>query len=350
MAGKEHGDFLGDRLWVVHIGLSDQIALRAHREGFVCIGWSKMGDLSQLKTREALRDAMRRTWPAWSEGKVNSSYGQAFRFAHEMQVGEAIVFPVRPLREVAIGRISGEYRWAADDQALVDAGYCNVRPVQWLKTVPRTTFTQATLHSFGSSLSVSTSDDCLEEVSRVLRGGTGRPAPVPPTAAAPPASDDDAESESTYDLAREETEDYLLREWQRSGFEFEKVVAAVLEAIGYHATVTPRSGDHGVDVIAHPDPLGLQKPFIKVQAKSGTGSVGEPVVNQLKGCLNPGEQGIVVSLGKFTPQAEAAARAGGNIMLVDGKKFVELFLDHYERLDQTWQIRFRLRQVFVPVR
>jgi restriction system protein len=87
-----------------------------------------------------------------------------------------------------------------------------------------------------------------------------------------------------------------------------------------------------------------------VQAKSGTGSIGEPQVNQLKGCLNPGEQGIVIALGKFTTGAEAAARAGGNITLLDGKRFVELFLDHYDRLDSAWQNRFPLKQVFVPVR
>jgi restriction system protein len=78
--------------------------------------------------------------------------------------------------------------------------------------------------------------------------------------------------------------------------------------MGYTATVTRASGDHGVDVIAHPDPLGLQTPFIKVQAKSGTSSIGEPQVNQLKGSLNAGEHGIVVSLGTFT-RARTQSRA-----------------------------------------
>lgn len=349
MAEPRREDFMGDRLWVVHIGHNDQIALRAHREGFVCVGWSRMGDLSVFKTREQMRAAMERTWPSWSVGKVTSSHGQPFRFAHEMREGEAIVLPVRPLREIAVGRIAGPYKWAADDKELADNDYCNVRRVEWLRTLPRTAFTLPALHSFGSALSVSTSDDYLDELRAVLRGQTAKAKPVAPEdAVAPPEEDED--EEGRYETARQETEDYLLKEWQRSGFEFEKVVAAVLEAVGYHATVTPKTGDHGVDVIAHPDALGLQKPFIRVQAKSGTGSVNEAVVNQLKGCLNPGEQGIVVGLGKFTSSAEAAARAGGNIMLIDGKRFVDLFLDHYDRLDTAWQNRFRLKQVFVPVR
>jgi len=42
-------------LWVVHIGNDDRIALRALEEGFVCIGWTDIGDLSG-----ALHQAVRR--------------------------------------------------------------------------------------------------------------------------------------------------------------------------------------------------------------------------------------------------------------------------------------------------
>ena len=45
-------------LWVVHIGKDDRIPLRARDEGFVCIGWTAMGDLSQYTTREAMKTAM----------------------------------------------------------------------------------------------------------------------------------------------------------------------------------------------------------------------------------------------------------------------------------------------------
>jgi restriction system protein len=343
--------FQGDRLWVVHIGLNDSIALRALKDGFVCIGWTEMGDLAAFPTREKMRAAMQATWPAWSSAKVRSSFGQVFRFAHKMQEGEAIVFPVRPTRQIAIGRINGPYRFAKDDQELVELDYCNVRPVEWLKTVPRTAFSQDALHSFGSALSVSTSGDHLEEVRAVLRGDQVAPSPEVGLNQGTELADEDAElAPNQYENVRLETEDFLLKQWQRTGFDFEHVVAAVLRAIGYTATVTQKSGDHGVDVIAHPDPLGLQKPYIKVQAKSGTSTVGEPAVNQLKGCLNTGEQGIVVALGGFTSSAEAAARSGGNITLIDGPRFVELFLQHYAELDPEWRARFQLRQVFVPLR
>lgn len=311
-----------------------------------------MGDLSAFPTRDKMRAAMQKTWPSWSAAKIRSSFGQVFRFAHSMREGEAIVFPVRPTREIAIGRIKGPYRFAKDDRELFERDYCNVRPVEWLKTVSRTAFSQDALHSFGSALSVSTSDDYLDEVRAVLRGepppDAGLDRAQAPTGTLAEADEDAAPSQ--YDNVRQETEDYLLKQWQRTGFDFEHVVAAVFRAIGYTTKVTQKSGDHGVDVIAHPDPLGLVRPFIKVQAKSGTGTVGEPAVNQLKGCLNAEEKGIVVALGGFTSQAIGAARSGGNLTLIDGARFVELFLQHYDKLDPEWRSRFQLRQVFVPVR
>lgn len=335
-------------LWVIHIGNDDRIALRAVEEGFVCIGWTKMGDVSSYTTRDSLRDAMQATWPGFKKRKLGNNVGQVFRFAHEMKIGDPVVLPVKPTREVAIGKITGDYRFAADDEELVENDYSNVRPVEWLKVVPRTAFSKAALHSFGAFMTVSTSNDYLEEVETVLRGET---VPEPETTPDVAGLEDEEEEESVslYETALQETEDTLLRAWERTGAAFEHIVAAVLRAMGYTATVTQASGDHGVDVIAHPDPLGLKRPYIKVQVKSGTSPVNEAVVNQLRGCLNDGEQGILVSLGKFRSDALSVARNSPNITLVGPEKFVELFLEHYDELDPTVRAKYPLKRVFVPV-
>lgn len=340
-----------DTLWVVHIGNDDRVALRALEEGFLAIGWPDIPDLAPHDTRPTMRAAYEAAYPDAKPKTVSSSYGQVYRFAHAMRGGDPVVFPVKPTGEIAVGRVAGPYR-RSDDPDL--AHYPHVRDVEWVAVVPRTAFTQAALHSFGSFLTVSTSDDYLEEVAAVVAGGQ-TPAPDPTSTApadpAPPVEAEDFEAaRSLYESAAQETEDYLLKAWQRTGHEFEHVVAAVFEAMGYTATVTQRSGDHGVDVIAHPDPLGLERPYVKVQAKSGTSSIGGPDVRNLGGALNPGEQGVLVSLGKFTADAEAAARGRADLTLIGPKRFVALFLDHYDRLAPEWRARFPLRQVYVPVR
>jgi restriction system protein len=339
----------GSTLWVIHIGNDDRIALRARNEDFICIGWTAMGDLSPYDTRPKMRAAMEQAYPSWSAKKINSSYGQTYRFAHSMKVGDPIVLPVRPTSEIALGRIAGPYVWS-NDADLAANDYNNFRPVKWLKIVPRTAFSQAALHSFGSFLSVSTSDDYLEEVQAVLASQAGAAATVPVAIDEADSGEDTDAGVSLYETAQQETEDFLLKAWLRTGKDFEFVVAGLFEALGYTATVTPPTGDHGVDVIAHPDPLGLEQPYIKVQVKSGTTTVGEPEVSQLRGLLNAGEQGVFVSLGKFAPGAEAIERNNRNLTLIGPKQFVRLFLDHYEKLDATWRAKFPLKKVYLPVR
>src|SRR5438552_13049874 len=108
------------RLWVVHISNHEEIAVRAKAEGFICIGWTAIGDLSAFNTREKMKAAFKKGYPSWSDGSVRSSYGQVFRFAHEMEVGDPVVYPIKGSQEIMIGQIAGPYRWAADDQELLD--------------------------------------------------------------------------------------------------------------------------------------------------------------------------------------------------------------------------------------
>lgn len=271
-----------------------------------------------------------------------------------------------------IGEISGEYKWAAGDRELVDNDYCNIRPVKWLKTVPRIVFSDSALHSFGSFSSVSTSDEYLEEVLSVLSKEAGLSEPtvvgrVEPSKAKygsdlpvrsshgsvpkPIARVEMAASDSMNlaERAVDETKDYLLRQWSRTGTEFEEVVAAVFRAMGYTATTQQGTHDLGVDVVAHPDPLGVQPPMLKIQCKSGTGSVGGPAVKQLRGLLNGPEKGVLVSLGGFSTDARHVQQNDADLILIDADRFVELFLEHYDRLAPEWRHRFPLTRVYVAV-
>jgi len=333
-----------ETLWVVHVGKNDRISLRARDEGFVCIGWTEIGDLSPYKTRDEMKSAMIKAFPDAKPGKIRSTYGQTFRFAHEMSIGDPIIYPIKPTSEIAIGKISSDYIYAKDDKDLYENDLCNIRKIEWLKILPRTSFSKAALHSFGSFSTVSSSNDYLEEVVTLLASKKVSDDSIDDSG----PEEDESSINNLFEIATQETEDFLLKEWRSSGHEFEHVVAALFRALGYSTHITPASGDHGVDVIAHPDPLGIKAPFIKIQVKSSAVSVGEPDVNQLKGAVLDDEKGIFISLGKFTSAAESAARAKANITLIDAKRFVALFLDHYEMLEPDWRAKYPLRRTFVP--
>src|SRR5690606_23877546 len=126
----------------------------------------------------------------------------------------------QPTSEIAVGRIIGPYQWSSDPD-LVANEYNNVRPVKWLGFFPRTFFSQAALHSFGSFLTVSTSDDYLDEVEAVLRGETVSAVTTNGKDVDLEEPPDVEDARNLFETAVQETEDYLLKSWQRTGNDFE---------------------------------------------------------------------------------------------------------------------------------
>ncbi|HCD55940.1 MAG TPA: restriction endonuclease, partial [Halieaceae bacterium] len=82
--------------------------------------------------------------------------------------------------------------------------------------------------------------------------------------------------------------------------EMEELVAALFQAMGYRARVSPKGPDRGVDVIASPDGLGLKEPRIKAEVKHRNGSMGSQAIRSFIGALRPGDRGVYVSTGGFS--------------------------------------------------
>lgn len=112
--------------------------------------------------------------------------------------------------------------------------------------------------------------------------------------------------------------------------------------------VSPEGPDGGIDVLAHKDELGFEPPIIKVQVKSGDGSVGDPVVSALYGKVAQTEFGSLVTLSTFTAQARSFARSKSNLRLVDGTELVDLILQHYEQFDSRYKGLLPLKRVYIP--
>ena len=192
------------------------------------------------------------------------------------------------------------------------------------------------LHELGSALSIFQIKNFADEFKAALAG-----API-----IPPAREDEAVVAVVRD-SLQSTEDFVLKRLARDfkGHAFEHFVASLLRAMGYRARVTVMSGDGGVDILAHRDDLGFEPPIIKVQVKSGEGSISEPDVKQLKGNLSGGEKGLFVTLGIFSPKAKLFARTVPDMRLVDGRELVELIQEHYEKLESSSRAAVPLRRI-----
>lgn len=323
-------------IWGIHGGKTGDANSLFFKKDCVAIGWAKIGDLSKIPPdRESYKATVAKTYPDAKPGAIPTNAGQLFRFVHEMQVGDLVVYPSKQDRKIHIGKIEGAYRY---DPSLEES-YPNIRPVKWLKSLPRTHFTQGALYESGSAMSLFQLKTYAEEFRAAVEG---KIAPLPVTK--------DVTVGLVAEGMEETTRDFILKTLSQElkGHPLAEFVAILLNTMGYRTRVSPEGSDGGIDVIAHKDELGFEPPIIKVQVKSSDGNIGDPVVSALYGKVGGQEYGLLVTLGGFTSQAKNFAASKSNLRLIDGAELVVLILNHYEELDSRYKGVLPLRRVYVP--
>lgn len=323
-------------IWGIHGGKTGDADSLFLKKNCVAIGWAKIGDLSKIAPdRENFKATVAKTYPDAKPGAIPNNAGQLFRFIHEMQIGDLVVYPSKRDRQIHIGKIEGAYRY---DPSLEES-YPNIRQVKWLKSLPRTHFTQGALYESGSAMSLFQVKTYAEEFRAAVEG---KIAPLPVTK-------DETVALVAEDI-EETTRDFILKTLSQElkGHPLAEFVANLLNTMGYRTRVSPEGPDGGIDVIAHKDELGFEPPIIKVQVKSSDGNIGDPVVSALYGKVGGNEYGLLVTLGGFTSQATNFARSKSNLRLIDGAELVMLILSHYEELDSRYKGILPLKRVYVP--
>lgn len=114
---------------------------------------------------------------------------------------------------------------------------------------------------------------------------------------------------------------------------FEELIYELLIQMGFDEstlTVTPYSGDGGIDVVGILRAAGLTDVNAAVQAKRWKGNVAAPTVTQLRGSLQVHQQGIIITTSDFSKgaRAEATAPSKTRISLVNGDELLDLLFKH----------------------
>lgn len=320
--------------WGIH--MPREFGLAPVEQGYVAIGWHEMGDLSQLPpNRDGIKAAYARTFPKAKPGEIPVGAGLLLRFSREMKPGDVVIFPSKPDRMVNIGTIEGDYVYDPSS----NERYPNVRRVKWVRHIPRSSFSQPALNEIGSALTLFQVNTNTDEFAAALEGQTLQPDAI-----------DESTAERVSEQVQESTEDFVIKRLKGSQnpYQFEHFVAHLLRCMGYHARVTQASGDGGIDIIAHRDELGFEEPVIKVQCKQVIGPIGRPEVQRLHGAIEPGEKGLFVTLGNFSPDARTYERTKPNLRLIDGSDLIELIYAHYHQFEPRYQMLLPLKQSYIP--
>lgn len=158
----------------------------------------------------------------------------------------------------------------------------------------------------------------------------------------PPAS-------TTLEEAEEAAMEQIRAHVQRiPPYDFQDLVAALIEAMGYHVSwIAPPGPDRGIDIVASADPLGIADPRVKVQVKhrDSTADVGD--LRSFLAVLGAHDVGIFVSSGGFTRDAQIEARTHETrrITLLDLNQLLEMWIEHYESVDEQRRRLLPLRPV-----
>jgi len=323
-------------IWGIHGGRTGDANSLFLKKNMIGIGWSEMGDLSKLADdREAFKEAVLAAYPDKKPGAIPNNTGQLYRFVHEVQKDDIVVYPSKQDRQIHIGKVTGDYQ---HDPAL-EPGYPNLRPVQWIRVVPRSKFTQGALYEIGSAMSLFQVKNYADEFIAALDNKVHTPS----------VEADETVAEVAEDV-EENTRDFVLKTLAQKlkGHPFAHFIAHLLNTMGYRTRVSPEGPDGGIDIVAHKDELGFEPPIIKVQIKSTEGKVGDPEVSALYGKVGTNEHGLLITLGSFTNAANNFSRSKSNLRLIDGEELVALVLTHYEEFDSRYKGILPLKRVYIP--
>jgi restriction system protein len=335
-------------VWGIHMGA--HVSERPIEDGYVAIGWTKMGDLRKIApSREDFKLAVANAYPEKKAGAIPVDAGTTYKFLHEIKAGDFVVYPSKANRMVNIGKFVGRISY---NEGCVDE-YPTRQHVKWLGHFPRDEFSQSALHEIGSLITVfRIRNHAAEFLSKV--GESGAPnsleQQIDQTDLQDDVEDDESATLSAIMQAENSADDFVIRRLmtELTGHQFEEFIAHLLECMGYTTRLTPRSGDGGVDVIAHMDPLGFEPPIVKVQCKRTTSQTGRPDVDQLLGTLGDGEYGLFVNLGSYARGAVELERNRAKLRLINGEQLVDLVFENYAKLAPGYRVLIPLKQIFVP--
>lgn len=320
------------KVWGIHTH-NDSLFLN---KDLIAIGWRDFGDLSKVEAnRDAFKAHYKEVYPNAKKGQIANGAGMLYRFIHELQIGDYVVFPSKTDRKINIGTVESDYFF--DDN---DGEYVQRRKVKWLKHIPRLNFSQGALYEVGSAMSFFSVKNYADEFLSALDKDFNKI-----------ISSDDVEDESvgaTADDIVESTKDFILKELSRKlkGYDLEAFVADLLRAMGYRTIVSPQGGDSGIDIKAYKDEL---PPRILVQVKSQDSDIKETTIQSLKGAMREGDYGLFVTLSNYTKNAQKYLNSTPIIRGINGTELVELILKYYDDLSERYRKMIPLKMVYIPV-
>jgi restriction system protein len=327
--------------WMVRAGRSGRWIDEFLTRSIVGLGWHGIGDSSAYPSKAKLLEAMRRAYPDRKEGTAASGASQLWRFQKELKIGDRVVTYDSSSRHYHLGIITSEAHYVPDEVEELTLR----RNVDWsLGQVSRDSLSQDARNRLGSTLTLFRIPAPVAAELVCAASGKAKAAPI--------ASETIEEASDPYEGVAEEA---ILRVADRIGlldwYEMQRLVAALLRALGYRTEISPRGPDRGRDVFASPDGFGFQQPRIVVEVKHRPGEkVDAQTIRSFLGGRHKDDRGLIVSTGGFTKEAlYEGDRATIPVKLMTLEELARAVIDNYEAFDSEGRALIPLTRIYWPV-
>lgn len=332
-------------VWLMRAGKHGEDENTAIDKGLAIIGWHEMPDISAVQSYDEMKQKHAEVYPDMSPKAVMNNAAQLWAFMKRAQKNDIAVLPLKTRSVIAIGRITGDYEY-------LDGRH--VRKVDWLKDdIPRSTFGQDLLHSFGAFMTVcQIQRNNAEERIKVIISGQTDPHLSGKTTGGVSELDVENGEDVLVDLEEQAFDQIrVLIQAKFGSHNLTRLVEAILNVQGYQTYRAPEGPDGGIDILAGYGPMGFEKPRICVQVKSG-GVQNDSAVRELEGVMSRigADQGLFVSWDGFNKTAIANKRdLFFKVRLWDDKKLIANLMKCYDNLPDELQAELPLKRLWVVV-
>ena len=136
-----------DSAWVIRAGEGGSADSYFMNKHVIVLKDQGLRNLSQIEpTRQAFYDAYGSIKPYETHKAITGIGGKFYRFVHEMQIGDIVLYPSLKMREIFYGKITGKYQYV-----LKDKDYPHQRKVQWITSFPKSSLSKAAQYELGSA-------------------------------------------------------------------------------------------------------------------------------------------------------------------------------------------------------
>ncbi|MCG7847896.1 MAG: hypothetical protein MIO93_01775 [ANME-2 cluster archaeon] len=137
-------------------------------EGFVGIGWSDLGDMTDFSEndKDALVEKLKETYKNYSDKKkAITAASTILRFLHHIDIHDFVILPTYPKEGIVylIGRVKKPAKYNEKHELMT-------RNVEWIKKVPRERLSNQLKKSLNGRLTIFNVDKHEKEIELYIKG------------------------------------------------------------------------------------------------------------------------------------------------------------------------------------